>query len=228
MICGQWVLLGAAGAVVYRASHRSGVTNEEFKGQMPGDELILDPAVEWTRATTIDAPPELVWPWLAQMGFGRGGWYTSRAFDRLVWRLENPSSDVLIPELQQPTVGDVIPDGPDDAAYFRLADVVPEERIVYRSTCHPYRGHPVDPTDPKQLTELEEKLISEGIYLDFTWSWALRHIRHRRTRLLVRTRAKYSPGWLATTEVPLGLVDFYHVATMFKGIAERVAANSQA
>jgi hypothetical protein len=46
--------------------------------------------------------------------------------------------------------------------------------------------------------------------------------------LLVQTRAKYSPGWLAVTEVPLGLVDFYHVATMFKGIAERVAANSQA
>jgi hypothetical protein len=37
---------------------------------LPGDELVPHPMVEWTRALTIDAPPEAVWPWLAQMGYG--------------------------------------------------------------------------------------------------------------------------------------------------------------
>ena len=191
---------------------------------MPGDDLIPRVAVEWTRATTIDAPPHQVWPWLVQMGFGRGGWYTSWLFDRLVWRLDNPSSDAIIPEFQHIEVGDLIPDGPDYAAYFRVVDMGSEEFIVYQSIRHPYLGHPIDPDNETQIEELERRLVNDGVYLDFTWAWMLRPQAGDKTRLLVRTRANYSPKWLALTEVPLGLVDLYHVTIMFRGIAKRALA----
>ncbi len=217
-----WILIGL---ILYRLSRRSGVTDAEFAGPMPGDDLIADPAVIWTRATTIDAPPEGVWPWLVQMGFGRGGWYTSRAFDRVVWHVDNPSSDILIEEFQAVSVGDIIPDGPHYAAYFRVADIEHEQWIVYRSIRHPYRGHPIRP-DPDALAEREGRLMREGVYLDFSWAWELRSLPRQRTRLRVRTRANYSPDWLRAAEIPLGLVDLYHVSTMFKGIAKRVSAHN--
>lgn len=83
---------------------RWGATDEELKRPMPADALVPRPALETTRALTINAPPEAVWPWLAQMGHQRGGWY---AYD---W-LDNfgvPSARRVIPELQDLKVGDRI------------------------------------------------------------------------------------------------------------------------
>ena len=51
---------------------------EEAARSLPGDELVPTPTAIDTRGITIDAPPEAVWPWLVQMGFDRGGWYTLR------------------------------------------------------------------------------------------------------------------------------------------------------
>jgi hypothetical protein len=48
-------------------------------GEVPleqSDEFIAHPMVQWTRGVTVHAVPEPVWSWLAQMGYGRGGWYT--------------------------------------------------------------------------------------------------------------------------------------------------------
>ena len=211
-------------SVVDRVSRRSGVTDAEFNGSLPGDGVLPHSMIEWTRATTIGAPPKDVWPWLVQMGFGRGGWYTSERFDRIVWRLENLSAGQILPEWQDLQVGDIVPDGPDYAAYFRVVEVQPEEAIVYRSIRHPYRGHPVDPTDSEGLVRLEEALIEAGTYLDFSWAWVIRPIGRDACRLLVRTRANCEPRLLSLVKVPLGLVDWYHVSTMFRGIEKRVAA----
>lgn len=211
----------AAAVAIHRFARRSGVTRRELGGPLPGDDVLLHPKVEWTRATTIAAPPDEVWPWIAQMGFGRGGWYTSEAFDRAVWRIVNVSSDVILPKWQHPEIGDIIPDGPDFAAYFRVVAVDDGEAIVYRSIRHPYRGHPVDPDDASALACLERKLVDDGLYLDFSWVFALRAVGSGATRLIVRTRATYEPRWLWLAEVPLGLVDLLHVSTMFRGIARR-------
>jgi hypothetical protein len=64
----------AASGVAHRLSVRTGVCDEEAFGSWPGDEFIAHPMVEWTRGVSVHAPPERVWPWLAQMGYGRGGW----------------------------------------------------------------------------------------------------------------------------------------------------------
>lgn len=220
-LAGGWVAYMA----IRRFSRRSGVTDREFSARLPGDDVIPDPMVEWTRATTVNAPPEAVWPWLVQMGFGRGGWYTSERFDRLVWRIENKSADVILPEWQQLSAGDIVPDGPGYAAYFHVIDVEEEEAIVYRSIRHPYRGHPVDAADDEELLRLERTLKEGRTYLDFSWAWVLYPQGSTATRLLVRTRATIKPSWAKLIELPLGLVDLFHVATMFHGIKRRVGSS---
>jgi hypothetical protein len=69
---------------------------------MPADELVPRPHLETTRALTIKASPEAVWPWLVQMGYRRGGWYSYDWLDNL----GVPSARRIIPELQNLKVGD--------------------------------------------------------------------------------------------------------------------------
>lgn len=54
---------------------RSGATMQEEAERLPGDEVIVQPNWQATRAITVHRPPAQVWPWLAQAGYGRGGWY---------------------------------------------------------------------------------------------------------------------------------------------------------
>jgi hypothetical protein len=102
-------MLGAAAVLVaYRLllqpwQHRWGATDQEVRQAMPGDDLILD-AASTTRAITVAAPPEQVWPWLVQLGYGRGGWYSYDWIDND----GQPSADRILPELQQPQIGDQI------------------------------------------------------------------------------------------------------------------------
>jgi hypothetical protein len=108
------------------------------------------------------------------------------------------------------------------AAYFHVVEIVEHEAIVYRSIRHPYRGHPVDPTDPVRVAAVERELVEGGVYFDFSWAFVLRPVGESATRLIVRTRANVAPRWSKLAEVPLGLVDLYHVSTMFREIARRL------
>lgn len=88
---------------------RWGATDEEVARRLPGDDVVPRPSFNATRAITIAAPPEAVWPWILQIGSRRAGWYS------LDW-LDNagiPSTDRIIPELQCMDVGDFVPMTPD-------------------------------------------------------------------------------------------------------------------
>ena len=67
-------------AVLPRRHLRWGATDAEVP-TMPGDELVPRASFEATRAITIEAPPEPVWPWIVQMGYRRAGFYTYELFD---------------------------------------------------------------------------------------------------------------------------------------------------
>ncbi|MDD5756705.1 MAG: hypothetical protein PHR23_05460, partial [bacterium] len=54
----------------------SGANTAERTLPLPGDKIILEPKIQMMRAITIDAPAKDIWPWLLQMGYGRGGWYS--------------------------------------------------------------------------------------------------------------------------------------------------------
>jgi hypothetical protein len=80
-----------------------------------------------TRAITIDAPPEDVWPWIVQMGSGRGGWY---ALDRLD-NGDVPSAEEVIPGLQDLQVGDLIPMGVGKEVGPRVLEMEPARRMLW-------------------------------------------------------------------------------------------------
>lgn len=82
-----------------------GATYAEIVRPLPGDEIIPNAAGQETRAITIDAPPDRVWPWVAQLGQDRGGFYSYDLLENLVG-CEMPTTDVLRPDRQQWRLGD--------------------------------------------------------------------------------------------------------------------------
>jgi hypothetical protein len=104
------VALGAAAAYtrVIAPWWRSwGVRPVEAAAVLPGDDVVPDATVTDTRGLDIDAPPEAVWPWLIQMGYGRAGWYSYDAMD-----MRGHSADQIEPSLQRLEVGDLVPTSP--------------------------------------------------------------------------------------------------------------------
>lgn len=86
-----------------------GATDDEIKRAMPGDDVVHKPSFNATRAVTIHAPPENIYPWIVQMGVTRAGWYSYDLLDNLA----RPSSESILPEYQNLQVGDVVPMSPD-------------------------------------------------------------------------------------------------------------------
>lgn len=105
-------LLVVAG-LIYRALLRRwvlewGSTPDEARSILPGDELIEHPDGVATRAITIDAPPDKVWPWIVQIGPApRGGVYTYDWIENLLG-LNMHSVDEVLPEFQNPQIGDAL------------------------------------------------------------------------------------------------------------------------
>ncbi len=61
-----------------------GATTEELAAQLPGDELVEGSDLTSTRAVTVYARAADIWPWIAQLGQGRGGFYSYDALENLV------------------------------------------------------------------------------------------------------------------------------------------------
>jgi hypothetical protein len=141
---------------------RWGVTEAELNQPMAGDTEVSKPNYVEMLAVTIDAPVEHVWPWLLQMGKGRGGLYSYDWLDQLFGYLDRPSADRILPEYQHLSVGDVIPIG--GAA----------------------GGFPVKTVKPG------EALVLGGQTAAFQWVWQLKlvAISRRQTRLISRSQAR--------------------------------------
>ncbi|MFI7602380.1 SRPBCC family protein [Actinoplanes sp. NPDC049681] len=129
------VLTAAAVAGSPPVRHRMltwGATPEEAAGPLAGDDLLPDAPLISTRAITIGAQPAAVWPWLVQMGSGRGGAYTYDWIENL-FGLNMHSADEVLPQFQQLTVGDVLPLGATGPA-MRVEICDRERTLAIRST----------------------------------------------------------------------------------------------
>lgn len=162
-------------AVWSRRSLRSwGATPEEQRAPMPGDDVVADATDHGTMATTINAPPEAIWPWLAQMGCDRAGFYS--------WdRLDNggrSSAQEIHDAWQDLEVGSRIMSRPGGRAWFDVSACHPPHALVLRASLAG-DGTPFDPAGPWP------KIAS-----DTTWAFALRPLPGGRTRLLVRSRGR--------------------------------------
>lgn len=115
------VAAAAATATAYLKAYRPwqlrwGATDAEVVRPLPGDELVDAPTFNATRAITIGAAPESVWPWLVQVGVNRAGWYSYDLLDNL----GRPSARQVIPEMQDLRPGDLLPMSPDGKQGIRV------------------------------------------------------------------------------------------------------------
>jgi hypothetical protein len=187
-------------APFYRRRHlRWGATDAEVAGPMPGDELVAESSFNATRAITIDAPPEAVWPWLVQIGYGRAGFYSYDLFDNAA----RPSAERILPEHQQPQVGDWVP-----------------------------MARKVNETTAFKIKALEPNRWMLWAKPHSTWAWKLVPLEGGRTRLIARLKERYewrtSPGNALLTLILFEFGDFPMMRKLFLGVkqrAERLAAS---
>jgi len=180
------VLLGVAAlaaALLARPRLRNwGATPAEIAMTFPGDGLVPGEGGLSTMAVTIAAPPAAVWPWLAQMGNGRAGWYS--------WdRLDNggtPSATRIHPEWTAIAEGDRLVSMPE-RSWFDVAHVEVDRSLVLRASLD-LRGRPYDPAGPRPRR-----------YSDSRWEFLLLPLDGgSRTRLLTRAAGTGAPRGLTT------------------------------
>ena len=159
--------------VVRDRYNRWGATEQECRTPMPGDELVPEPQLASTRAITINAPPAAVWPWLVQIGHGRGGLYSYDALENLVG-LDIHSAEEILPAHQSLAPGDEVRLGKPGSPMFRVVSAEPGRSLVLISA-DPATGQAV-PSPVHQGTGA-------------TWQWVLqRSADGSATRLISRQR----------------------------------------
>ena len=199
----QRVLAGTgfvAGAAVAR--HRAlrwGATLVERAVDLPGDGLLVRSDLTATRAITVAAPPERIWPWLVQLGWGRGGFYSYDALENLIG-LGIHSAERVEPQWQDLAVGDQVHLAPQVGLDVRVLE--PGRALVLAGTAP--QGGPA------------------AVPYDFTWAFVLRPGPEAgTTRLVVRER------YLCRTPLARPLVEVVSVLStlmterMLRGVRDR-------
>ncbi len=191
-----------------------GTSADEARKLLPGDELIPNPRMETTRAITIAGPVERVWPWLVQLGTGRGGWYSYDFLENMAG-LSVHSADRIVPELQHLEVGDVIPAAPPPYLGFQVRSIQPPHTLVTNVTVDMIAGRNLDPEGPPT-----------GRRLDGSYTFVLQPLDESRCRLIARLRGTYAPG-LANELVIRFVLEPVHFGMergMLQGIKRRAEA----
>jgi hypothetical protein len=181
---------------------RWGASASEINRSLPGDDLVPNPKLETTRAITIQAPTDQVWPWLVQIGQGRGGFYSYDMLENLAG-CNIHSANHIIPDCQSLSVGDLVRLGPEGYLFYTVAERAPGRWLVLAAT---------DPQTKEPGTN--------------SWVFVLEPQGEQSSRLISRTRTDYDPGF-ANTLIWRALTDpiqFAMERRMLLGIKERAEA----
>lgn len=144
--------------------------------RLTGDELLPDARFLRTQSRVIEAPPAAIFPWLAQMGAQRAGWYSIDAIDNG----GRHSANAIDPNLQDIHVGDIIPTMPDRPGGFCVLAVDPPRSLILGS--------------PSLLPGQETEDLGDDPPWRDTWTFVLEPIGEGAARLITRVRAEYARG----------------------------------
>jgi hypothetical protein len=217
VITSACAIAGAAGYIVWmRPRHlRWGATERERRRVWAGDEFMPEPVIQSTRVTTIHASSDRVWPWLAQLGQDRGGFYSYTSLENLIGA-EMQNADRIHPEWQQREVGEKVwlgtPARYDGKAYLVVARWIPERALVL-----------VAPPDWER--------IGEGKQAEHTvWSFILEPVDGKSCRLIARSLGGpgFSFGEKVANYVFWEPAHFVMERAMLLGIKQRAEASDAA
>jgi hypothetical protein len=202
--------------VIARPWHTQwGATEEEVAATLPGDELVPTPKQKATRAVTIDAPPEEVWPWIVQMGYKRAGWYTYDWFYKLTKSgdfVDGRSSNRIVPELQDVKTGDVIMI--NSQVGYTIMDLKKPEYLVELARVDFATG------ETFELDETPEK------YMNGSWVYVLKPVDGNKTRLITRSYGDWQGGIGTVSNAgPLEFGAFVMFRKMMLGVKKRSENN---
>ncbi|UZF57496.1 hypothetical protein LH935_05735 [Gordonia polyisoprenivorans] len=192
-----------AAVVVTGAHRRLGATADEARAALPGDDLLPGAQVQNDRACTIAAPPSSVWPWIAQLGQKKAGFYSFEGLENLVG-CQITGATRIHPEWQDVAVGDRFTLHPDIA--LRVAEVEPGRALVVSSQGADAPG---------------------DMDFDTTWAFCLSPVTTNgssATRLHLRERyATSSPATRAMIEVTsvISAVMTWRMMTSLRGLVDR-------
>jgi hypothetical protein len=191
----------ALGPLLHSWRTRWGATRDEIGRHLPGDELVSSPMWSYNHAITIHAPRAKVWPWLLQMGQGRGGFYSYDGLENVIGcDIDNVSE--IRPELQRLEIGDTI--------RTHANGVGPAVTIL----------------DPERALVLGGPLDANASQA--SWAFYLFDGPRGTTRLLERGRGVPGPGILATLAFgpylmdPIGFVMSRKMLKTIKQLAEAI------
>jgi len=164
---------------------RWGATDDELTRVLPGDDLVPDPAINSTWSVTVNAPAAAVWPWLAQLGQDRGGFYSYEWMENLAGcRLRN--ADRIHPEWQDRDVGETVPLHP--SAGLPLAVFEPGRAYVLDG----WGAFVLEPVDEYTTRLISRTRVKRGLQ---AWMYALltelpHFIMQRKMLLGIKQRAE--------------------------------------
>jgi len=189
-----------------------GATDAEVHRSLPGDDLVPHPKWGWTHAITIRASAADVWPWLMQMGQGRGGMYSYEWLENLVG-CDIHNADRIIPAFQHLEVGDGI--RLHLKVSIPIAAIEPCRALVLHVRANTQTGNTFDLTDT-----MPER------YLNLSWVFFLAELDEGTTQLISRGRGDYNQSlvnaliYLVLTEP----ITFVMDRKMLLGIKRRAEA----
>jgi hypothetical protein len=196
-------IVGGSALAVGIWKRRWDATPPEAQMLIPGDELVPETSTVETRAISIEAAPEEIWPWLVQMGYGRAGWYS---YDKL--DMKGISADRIMPEWQDLNPGDIMPTHEEGG--FKVASLDPVRSLVLymddrlaREQRIATQSRKAEPMTPG--LRLSSEFLGRSMPSAFrvSWSFFLKPEGLLRTRLIQRVRLQGSQNAVGMMLGPL-------------------------
>lgn len=187
---------------------RWGTPDPLVEAPLPGDEVVGSADLVATRSIRITAPPDEVWPWVVQLGQGRGGFYSYDALENLIG-CDIHSAERIVEAWQHLGVGDEVRLHPEVA--LRVVRLEPGRALVLEgsvpATGAGTAGAPGEDVPPPPY--------------DFTWAFVVQGTADGGSRLVVRERYGYRRWWTWLLVEPVVAVGFVMTQRMLRGIRDR-------
>jgi hypothetical protein len=206
--------VGIAGRLaIRRVGRRSGVSDADLVRSLPGDDLVPSARLVTDHAAVLDAPREAVWPWIEQLGKGRGNWYIPSWLERML-PCSARGAGRIEPRYLGLSAGDVVPDYGPGGGTFKVALVDPPAALVYYSVREPALGW--------RWPEPQVPLTDKALVL--SWALVLEGVGKGHTRLYIRLRADRPARRCISPAFRLlgGFVDWVTISLLFVGLQERL------